>query len=86
MKSKLEQLQEEEKKLTDQLDQTKTKQDEIKSRMITGQLHTAGATVQVWATLGIEIGLLYETLTQVRTQVEAELYRINSLGVAKGAA
>ena len=78
MKSKLEQLREKEKMLAERLDQTMTKQDEIKSRMITDRLHKAGALSSQWASLGIEIESLREALTRTHTQVEAELDRINS--------
>ena len=83
MKSKLEQLREKEKKLAKRLDQTMTEQDEIKSRMITDRLHKAGALSSQWATLGIEIESLRESLTRVHTQVEAEMDRINSPDMQK---
>ena len=76
MKSKLEQLQKEEKHIVEQLDQTIGKQAEIKSQMITDRLHTASTLPQQWAALGIKIELSREALTQVRTQIEAELNRI----------
>jgi hypothetical protein len=73
MKSKLEQLQEEEKKITDRLDRALVKKDATRAQMITDRLHTAGALSQHWAGLAIEVDSLREALTQVRTQVEAEL-------------
>jgi hypothetical protein len=72
MKSKLEQLKEEEKKLTDRLDQAIARKDATKAQMITDRLHTAGALSQRWAAQEIEINSLREALGQVRIQVEAE--------------
>ena len=83
MKSKLEQLQEEEKKLAERLDQTLAKKAEIKSQMITDRLHTASALPRQWAAVGIEIELLREALTRAHTRVEAELERINSPAMQK---
>ena len=78
MKSKIEQLKEEEKKLTDRLDQAIAKKDATEAQMITDRLHTAGALSQRWAAQEIEIDSLREALSQVRTQVEAEQEQINS--------
>ena len=77
MKSKIEQLQEEEKKLTDRLDQAIAQKDATEAQMITGRLQTAGALSQRWAAQEIEIDSLREALTQVRAQVEAEQEQMN---------
>ena len=81
MRSKLEQLQAEEKEIAERLDQTIANQDEIKSRMITDRLHRAGTLSRQWATVGIEIESLRHALTQVRTQVQAELGRREAPGM-----